>query len=426
MSAQLAAIAIFIAVFAIAALRGVHLGIMMFAAGAGAGVWLAGMPLRDVVRGFPVNIMVLLVGVTYFFAIAHVNGTIDRLIKRVLARVGGNAVVLPLVFFCLTASIAAMGSPLAGLMMAPLGLPMARRQGADPVLMALAIGNGITAGAFAPTSLFGIVSYGTARQAGINLNPFTLFAVSLVANLLVMLAAYALFGRTLDITRRAAPASPAAGAVESGAIANAPFTRSQVATVVCMLGLIVTVLATALAGLDPDIGVFAFAFGAVLALIDPVSGKAAVARIDWSTVLLVGGIVTFAGVLQTMGAVDLLGHAATGIGAPMLASLVICMIGALVSAFASTTGILAAVVPLAVPLVAGGNVAGWALISALAVCAALVDVSPFSTTGATLIASAHEDERARMTSVLTRWGLGMVVIGPVVLVGTLVLFSSIP
>lgn len=67
MSAQLAAIAIFIAVFAIAALRGVHLGIMMFAAGAGAGVWLAGMPLRDVVRGFPVNIMVLLVGVTYFF-----------------------------------------------------------------------------------------------------------------------------------------------------------------------------------------------------------------------------------------------------------------------------------------------------------------------------------------------------------------------
>ena len=426
MSAQLAAIAIFIAVFAIAAFRGVHLGIMMFAAGAGAGVWLAGMPLRDVVRGFPVNIMVLLVGVTYFFAIAHVNGTIDRLIKRVLARVGGNAVVLPLVFFFLTASIAAMGSPLAGLMMAPLGLPMAHRQGADPVLMALAIGNGITAGAFAPTSLFGIVSYGTARQAGIDLNPFTLFAVSLVANLLVMLAAYALFGRTSDITRRAAPASPAAGAVASGAIANAPFTRSQVATVVCMVGLIVTVLGTALAGFDPDIGVFAFAFGAVLALIDPVSGKAAVARIDWSTVLLVGGIVTFAGVLQTMGAVDLLGHAATRIGAPILASLVICMIGALVSAFASTTGILAAVVPLAVPLVAGGNVAGWALISALAVCAALVDVSPFSTTGATLIASAHEDERARMTSMLTRWGLGMVVIGPVVLVGTLVLFSSIP
>ena len=149
MSAQLAAIAIFIAVFAIAALRGVHLGIMMFAAATGTGVWLAGMPLRDVLRGFPVNIMVLLVGVTYFFAIAHVNGTIDRVIKRVLRRAGGSPLCCRS-SFSLTAAIAAMGSPLAGLMMAPLGLPLARRQGADPVLMALAIGTGITAGASHP------------------------------------------------------------------------------------------------------------------------------------------------------------------------------------------------------------------------------------------------------------------------------------
>ena len=98
----------------------------MFAAACGAGVWLGGIPLRDVVRGFPINIMVLLAGVTYFFAIAHANGTIDRIIKGALGRVGKNALVLPLVFFALTAGIAAMGSPIAGLMMAPLGLPMAR------------------------------------------------------------------------------------------------------------------------------------------------------------------------------------------------------------------------------------------------------------------------------------------------------------
>ena len=423
MTAQLSALAIFIAVFAIATVRGVHLGIMMFAAATGTGVWLAGIPLRDVVRGFPLNIMVLLVGVTYFFAIAHVNGTIDRMIKGVLRRAGKNAMVLPLVFFLLTSAIAAMGSPIAGLMMAPLGLPLARKQGADPALMALAIGTGITAGGFAPTSLFGIVSYGTAQQAGIALSPLTLFTISSVVNLLVIVAAYALFGRTIDRGRRPGSAAAELVAVGDDAIASAPLNRNQLATVVCVVGLIATVLGTAAAGLDPDIGVFALSFGAVLALIDPASGKAAVSRIDWPTVLLVGGIVTFVAVLQTMGTVDLLGQAASRIGAPLLASLVICMTGALVSAFASTTGILAAIVPLAVPLVAGGSVSGWALISALAVCAALVDVSPFSTTGATLIASAHEDERARMTSILTRWGLGMVVIGPVVLVGTLVFFS---
>jgi hypothetical protein len=104
-TAQLSALAIFIAVFAIATVRGVHLGIMMFAAATGTGVWLAGIPLRDVVRGFPLNIMILLVGVTYFFAIAHVNGTIDRMIKGVLRRAGKNAMVLPLVFFLLTSAI---------------------------------------------------------------------------------------------------------------------------------------------------------------------------------------------------------------------------------------------------------------------------------------------------------------------------------
>jgi uncharacterized ion transporter superfamily protein YfcC len=153
MYSQFAALGIFIAVFAIAAMRQVHLGVLMFAAACGVGVSLAGMPLRNVVAGFPISIMILLVGVTYFFAIAQVNGTVDAVIKNVLDRVGHNTSVLPFVFFVLAGGIAAMGSGMAGLVVAPLGLPIARRSGMDPMLMALAIGCGISAGAFAPTSL---------------------------------------------------------------------------------------------------------------------------------------------------------------------------------------------------------------------------------------------------------------------------------
>ena len=142
------------------------------------------------------------------------------------------------------------------------------------------------------------------------------------------------------------------------------------------------------------------------------AGAEGIRRIDWSTILMVGGIVTFVGVLQRMDAVNLLGHGAMNVGTPLVAAFVICMIAGLVSAFASTTGILAAV-PMAVPLAASGGVAGWALISAMGVCASIVDVSPFSTTGALLIASAAEDERPRLKSLLTRWGLSMVIVGPV-------------
>jgi di/tricarboxylate transporter len=452
MLTQLTAIAIFIAIFAVATLRKVHLGITMFAAACGVGVWLAKMPLKDVVGGFPLSIMVLLVGVTYFFAIAQTNGTIDRVIKAVLGRVGDNAVVLPFLFFALTAGISAMGSPLAGLMVAPIGMPIAKRYGMDPMLMALAIGCGFSAGAFAPTSLFGVVSYGTAHQANIDLNPLTLFAVASVANIVLLAAAFFIFGGPKLIGRGrpiAPPTTPfAEGAADSpakrsferdtasgGRAATAPareargeesgaqFGRNQIATIVCMIGLVVTVIAASIAGLNPDIGVLCFAFGAVLSLIDPASGRAAVSKIDWSTVLLVGGIITYVGVLQTMGTVEMLGEAAKQVGAPIMTALIICFIAGLVSAFASTTGILAALVPLALPLIASGDVAGWALISALAVCASIVDVSPFSTVGATLIATASAEERPRMTSLLFRWGMSMVLIGPVVLVSILVLPS---
>ncbi|MFJ6537906.1 SLC13 family permease [Paenarthrobacter sp. NPDC091711] len=463
MELQILALAIFVGVFVLATLRKVHIGVLMFAAAAGVGVWMAGMTIDKVVAGFPIGILVLLVGVTYFFAIAQANGTIDRIIEMAITKVGDRAFFLPLAFFALTIGISAMGSPLAGLVMAPIGMPLAKRYGIDRMLMGIAIGSGLSAGGFAPTSLFGIVTYGTARAAGIDLDPLVLFSVALGTNILLLTAAYVLFGgfkllnkRTADgfgtnvprfSASRPTPSHPferegniargqkaAAQTVQvlegcqpqAEAPASGPqLNRNQIITVLCMAGLVLTVIMMSVLGANPDIGVLCFAFASVLTLCDPQSGKSAVSKIDWSTVLLVGGIITFVGVLQTMGAVALLGEAAGAVGTPLLAALVICAIGGLVSAFASTTGMLAALVPLALPLVASGDIAGWAVIAALGVCSSIVDVSPFSTVGATFVATVDADERPRLTRLLTRWGLSMVVAGPLVLVGALVLPSSL-
>jgi di/tricarboxylate transporter len=427
MVVPLIAIAIFVAVFGLATARKAHLGILMIPAACGTGVWLAGMPLREVVGGFPVGILVLLVGVTYFFGLAQVNGTVDRVIAAVLARTGPSPTALPVVFFGLAAVASAMGSPQAGLVLAPIGMPVARRAGVDALLMAIALNSGISAGAFAPTSLFGIVTYRIARQAGIGLNPFTLLAVACAANLVLLGVALLLFRRSTSASAaRSAGTLPSYAAVVAAPGEAAPRGRlefGQVATMVCLAGLVMSVIACALLGVEPDIGVTALAFGAVLTVIDPTLGPKAFARIDWSSALVVGGIVTFVGVLQHLGAVDLLGQAALRVGTPMASAVVVCMIAALVSAFASTTGVLAALVPLAVPLAASGEVAGWALIAALGVCATIVDASPFSNTGATLIASAADEERPRLRSGLLRWGMAMVVVGPVLLVPVLVLLS---
>jgi len=407
------AIAIFVAVFAIATVRNIHLGVLMLPTACAVGVWLAGMSLRDIVAGFPVGILVLIAGVTYLFGIAKGNGTIDRVAQTLLAAVGARRDLLPFVFFVITASVAAMGSPQAGYVVMPLAMPAARRSGVDPMLMAVAINGGISAGGLAPTSLFGIVTNGTARQAGIGLNPLTLLAAAMVANLALIAAARWLFPGS-----SVAP-PPREEAPEVAAAVDTRLTSPQLVTLACIAGLILSVIAGFSLGLEPDIGIIAFAFAAVLVLVFPGAGAEGLRHIDWSTILMVGGIVTFVGVLQRMDAVDLLGRAAMDIGTPLVAAWLICMIAGLVSAFASTTGILAALVPMAVPLATSGGVTGWALISAMGVCASIVDSSPFSTTGALLVASAAEDERPRLKSLLTRWGLSMVIVGPAV--ATLVL-----
>ena len=413
------AIAIFVAVFAIATFRSIHLGVLMLPAACAVGVWLAGMSLRDVVAGFPVSILVLIAGVTYFFGIAKGNGTIDRVVQELLAAIGTRRGLLPYVFFLITAGVAAMGSPQAGYVMIPLAMPAARRSGVHPMLMAVAVNSGLSTGGLAPTSLFGIVTTSTARQAGIDLNPLTLLAAAMVVNLALIVAATWLFPCS------SVAMAPGESDIEPApAAASARFASHQIVTLLCIIGLILSVIVGFALGLEPDIGVIAFGFGAALALVYPKAGAEGIRRIDWSTAFMVGGIVTFVGVLQRMDAVNLLGHAAMNVGTPLVAALVICMIAGLVSAFASTTAILAALVPMAVPLATSGGVAGWALMSAMGVCATIVDASPFSTTGALLVASAAENERPRLKSLLTRWGLSMVIVGPLIAALVLLLLGG--
>lgn len=440
MTAQLIALGIFIAVFAIAAIRNVNIGIVMFPVACVVGLWLAGLSLNEVIGEFPLSILVLLVGVTYFFGIAHSNGTIDWLIQASLARVGNRDTLFPAVFFALTAVISAMGAPLGGLVMAPMGMSIAHKRGIDPMLMALAMGAGLSAGAFAPTSLFGIITWGTANQAGISLSPLLLFGVAVALNLVLLAVAYVLFGRKKRIGAEApafSEAMVARGAAlpqyggstldigdsdDEELVAPDRPTAMQMLTIAMMLVLVAAVVVMSLLGMTPDIGVLGYGLGAVAALLDASSGKKAMSRIDWGSVLLVGGIITYVGVLTEMGVVDLLGEGAVHLGSPLVAAVLLCAAAGLISAFASTTGMLAALVPLALPLIAEGGIPGWALICAIGVCASIVDVSPFSTVGATYVATTVDEEaRPRMTKLLTRWGLSMVVIGPVVLTLVLIL-----
>jgi di/tricarboxylate transporter len=148
-------------------------------------------------------------------------------------------------------------------------------------------------------------------------------------------------------------------------------------------------------------------------LLSPGSTHGAVNKIAWSTVLLICGVVMYVGLLENIGAIDWLGEHVAAISATMIAALLICYVGGIVSAFASTTGILGALIPLAVPFLLGGEVGAVGMIIALAISSSVVDSSPFSTSGALVVASSGADVRDRVFRGLMIWGLSMIIVAPV-------------
>lgn len=416
--------------------RGINIGVLMFAGAGAVGVLVADIPLTDIYTKFPVNIFVLLVGITFFFGIAQANGTVTRIVDAALRRVGDRTALVPAAIFVVTAGVSALGNPFGAVVMFPIAMSTAHRRGIDPMLMGLALGTGVAAGGFAPTSLFGIVTAGTADSADIDLNPVTLFLVVLLVNAILLSVAYGLFGRDLVGARRAEIAlgaretrfTPAASRDTPAGIDDdlGPATRMQTLTMLSIVVLAATVVVGALMDWAIDIGILSFALGGLLCVIQPDLSAKGLAKIDWPTVVLVTGIITYVGVLQELGTLNMLGERAADLDVPILAALLVCFVAALVSAFASTTAMLALLVPLALPLIDAGGIPGWAMICAIGICASIVDVSPFSSVGATIVATTVDPEsRPRMARLLTRWGLSLVLVGPAAMIGLLVIPATL-
>ena len=109
MSPQLVAILVLALVFLVSTTRSINMGAIAFAAAFGVGTLVADMDADAIFAGFPGDLFVVLVGVTYLFAIAKANGTTDWLVRAAVRLVGGRLALLPWVMFVLTGALTAIG-----------------------------------------------------------------------------------------------------------------------------------------------------------------------------------------------------------------------------------------------------------------------------------------------------------------------------
>ena len=174
--------------------------------------------------------------------------------------------------------------------------------------------------------------------------------------------------------------------------------------------------------LDKNIGFVAITAAVVLSFLGPKRYSDTVKQIAWPTVLLVAGVSCYATILTEAGSPEFVGDWAAGLGVAAVGALVLCYVGGVVSAFASSTALLPVIIPIAVPLVADGGISAAFFVAALAVSSTIVDVSPFSTNGALMLANRPDSisEPVYYRQILT-YSVIVVVVGPLLVWAALVL-----
>ena len=161
-----------------------------------------------------------------------------------------------------------------------------------------------------------------------------------------------------------------------------------------------------------DIGFMALMVILALAMVAPRTQDGALRQVDWSTILLISGIVIYVSLLDKLGTIDAVSAMIATVGSAALAVLLLCYLAGVVSAFASSTALLGVIIPLAIPVLAGSALSPIAVVSAIAIANTIVDTSPFSTNGALIVANMPEDERPAMLRKLMVYAVIIVGIGP--------------
>lgn len=431
-------------IFVLGTTRPINLGVLSLFAGIALTAVVAGGDFEILYNAFPADLLILLVGVTFLFGIASINGTIAWLVDASARLVRGNVAVLPWAIFFVSAIPTTAGAlgPATVAFLAPIGLQLAKRYDINRRLIGLMIVHGSACGNFSPINVLGaIVNQALEGAEGLSSFPLILFAANFGYNVLLGVVIYFVFGGRQLIRRQLASRGServlemrAAGSTQSSGglgvtegpdvpkvedamgLAHEKLTSTKVVTLVT-IALVAAITLSA----GVDIGILALSAAVILKLILWKSSEGAETAIAWNVVLLVGGIVTYIGVLQYFGTVEFVGESASALDNPLLTALIICAVAAIVSAFASSTGIIIALIPIASPFLLQGEISIPAMIAALTICATVVDSTPFSTVGSLVLASAEAEKQRSVYRGMLAWGAAMVVTAPLITVLVLVL-----
>ena len=168
MGPEWVAILALVALFVVGTVLPINMGALAYVAAWLVGMYALDLEEKEILAGVSGDLILTLIGVTYLFAIARNNGTVDLIVRTAVKAVGGRVALIPWVMFAVTAVLTGIGavSPAACAIIGPIALGFAGRYGISPLMMGMFVVHGAQAGGFSPISIYGTITNSVMERRG--------------------------------------------------------------------------------------------------------------------------------------------------------------------------------------------------------------------------------------------------------------------
>ncbi|MCD8122411.1 MAG: SLC13 family permease [Clostridiales bacterium] len=364
-----------------------------------------GMSTKEVINGWPISTMFVIFSVSLFYNFALVNGTLEKTARSLLYACRKFPGLLPFALYFASAVIAALGAGFFTVLafMAPVTLLICKEAKMDKLTGAVAVNCGALSGANFMTSGSGIIFRGLMDEAGLAEQSFSysivIFAASVFFSLLLIAAFRYIPKGNRNIGKGVSFEKPE------------PFTEQQKLNLYLMVIMIVVVLIFPILHIilpdvswitfingKLDVGLVAIIFSVIALFFNLAPQKEVIAKVPWNTIIMICGVGMLINVAIKAGTLDMMAAWAGSSLPAWVVPIAFSVIGAIMSFFSSTLGVVCpALFPLVPTLAETAGISPLVLFTCIVVGAQSSAISPFSSGGSLILGSCStEEERNEM------------------------------
>ena len=339
---------------------------------------VCGIPDKEIIQGFNYSLFMILLGVTYLFSLAQLNGSLELLAKKVVALAGKHTFMIPIVIYVFSVVLSALGPgtvPTMAIMMV-FSMALAAEMGIDPAMLSALSVLGASGGGVSPLAATGIIGINLCAGFGLTgiEQPFLLNGI-LSSTVYAVIVYFLLGGYKLHSDK----------VISQSDIP--PFNKKQIITLIGIGAMVVLVLF-----LKVNVGLTGFAVAMVLSFLRVADEGEAIKRIPWGTLLLITGVGVLMHIIIMLGGIKLLSNALASIMTPATSVTIMGITSGIMSWFSSTSGV---VMPTLLPTIPdilarlgeGGAMLELEMATAITMISNTAGISPLSTGGALALAA---------------------------------------